>query len=669
MRIAHDREDFGHAVSLFNQFLAKGIAAAEAAALPADAAADQQQQEDGEQQQQQEQQRQQQQQLVLPLQYRPDHSTLTLYCRSLVGLADLEERQARLARGADRYQPEQPQQCTVARAEQAVALWGRGSVSNIGFPAYYALIAAYRLAGRHDKAVEVFQALRAANPADALNKHYRLWVAACSAAVRSQNYEAANELARMFSTRQVPFRDIDYRARVGNIYRALVRGAAACGKWEDAIYWLQELINNQSLVPVPPEAFMAVMLPAAAAGRMDVVRVMMGAVDQQLALQGAKPLVYHPEELIFVIKAAGAAGDADLAADAWTRLKHDVQQKPTTASPSLLGLLGPLDKLNSGGVQVQRKPQQPSVAAFKAVVKAYVDCKDFGRALHLVAELEEVYGGTRATSVYGGLSFLPIDELKSEADIAALFMQLKARKDAGQPVSTPMMNVVVRAVGRLGNTESAGKTFEVFGAWGLQPDADSYNAVMESCEASKKFTAIEGLIAYMSSRGVQPNLHSWNLLLSAAAAAQDVAAVESAVQRMLASGMQLLRNNAGKALKLAHEQRSESLLQLLRQANEQQGLGMQPQVFNGYWRRGGSSSSNGGSSAGGRAEVWKPGMPHQQQQQQRQQRVQESRGQDREQGDGRQLQQMLEQQGGGETEERKSLRAGLAAALGAAMNQ
>lgn len=145
-------------------------------------------------------------------------------------------------------------------------------------------------------------------------------------------------------------------------------------------------------------------------------------------MQGAKPLVYHPEELTFVIKAAGAAGDADLVADAWTRLKLDVQQKPTAASPSLLGLLGPLDKLNSGGVQVQRKPQQPSVAAFKAVVKAYVDCKDFGRALQLVAELEEVYGGTRATSVYGGLSFLPIDELKSEADIAALFMQLKARK-------------------------------------------------------------------------------------------------------------------------------------------------------------------------------------------------------------------------------------------------
>jgi hypothetical protein len=100
----------------------------------------------------------------------------------------------------------------------------------------------------------------------------------------------------MFSTRQVPFRDGDYCARVANFYRcvfcrilyiacsctfpsvpkseplprhfdapcnifkvlkissllggqpwcrALVRGAAAGGKWEDAIYWLQELINNQ----------------------------------------------------------------------------------------------------------------------------------------------------------------------------------------------------------------------------------------------------------------------------------------------------------------------------------------------------------------------------------------------------------------------------------------
>jgi hypothetical protein len=70
MRMAYGRDDFAHVVSLFDQFLEKGIAAAEAAA------ADKlQQQQPG----------QQQQQLVLPPEYRPDHSALTLYCRSLVG--------------------------------------------------------------------------------------------------------------------------------------------------------------------------------------------------------------------------------------------------------------------------------------------------------------------------------------------------------------------------------------------------------------------------------------------------------------------------------------------------------------------------------------------------------------------------------------------------------
>jgi hypothetical protein len=55
---------------------------------------------------------------------------------------------------ACRYQPQQQQQqrwCTIARAEQAVALWGKPAVSNLGFPAYYALLAAYRLAGEHAK--------------------------------------------------------------------------------------------------------------------------------------------------------------------------------------------------------------------------------------------------------------------------------------------------------------------------------------------------------------------------------------------------------------------------------------------------------------------------------------------------------------------------------------
>jgi hypothetical protein len=43
------------------------------------------------------------------------------------------------------------------------------------------------------QAVEAFQALRAANTPESLNKHYRLFASACAAAVRAQNYEVASE--------------------------------------------------------------------------------------------------------------------------------------------------------------------------------------------------------------------------------------------------------------------------------------------------------------------------------------------------------------------------------------------------------------------------------------------------------------------------------------------
>jgi hypothetical protein len=43
------------------------------------------------------------------------------------------------------------------------------------------------------QAVEAYQALRAGNTAESVNKHYRLHVTACSAAVRAKNYEAADE--------------------------------------------------------------------------------------------------------------------------------------------------------------------------------------------------------------------------------------------------------------------------------------------------------------------------------------------------------------------------------------------------------------------------------------------------------------------------------------------
>jgi len=69
----------------------------------------------------------------------------------------------------------------------------------------------------------------------------------------------------------------------------------------------------------------------------------------------------------------------------------------------------------------------------------------------------------------------------------------------------------------LGSTDAIGKVFESYeGVWGLEPDADSYNAVLESCEGARKLSGVQGVMSLMTSRGVEPNTTSWNLLLSTA---------------------------------------------------------------------------------------------------------------------------------------------------------
>lgn len=89
-------------------------------------------------------------------------------------------------------------------------------------------------------------------------------------------------------------------------------------------------------------------------------------------------------------------------------------------------------------------------------------------------------------------------------------------------MSITMLNIISRAVARLGNTDATGKVFESIGAWwGLTADADSYNAVMESCQVAGKVAAVEGLISYMASKECPPNATSWNILLATAVRAGE----------------------------------------------------------------------------------------------------------------------------------------------------
>jgi hypothetical protein len=61
------------------------------------------------------------------------------------------------------------------------------------------------------------------------------------------------------------------------------------------------------------------------------------------------------------------------------------------------------------------------------------------------------------------------------------------RQDAGRPVPTPLMNVLLRAIARLkDNASAAARAFEAFHLYGAAHDVDSYNCVIESCAAAGK---------------------------------------------------------------------------------------------------------------------------------------------------------------------------------------
>jgi len=122
-----------------------------------------------------------------------------------------------------------------------------------------------------------------------------------------------------------------------------------------------------------------------------------------------------------------------------------------------------------------------------------------------------------------------------------------------------------------------GEVFESYGVWGLAPDADSYNAVMESCEAAKKVAAVEGLISYMASKGVQPNGASWALLLSTALRAEDHQAAINVIDRIRISGADPGRMILKKSFDEGYEKKNPKLkaktVQLMQQLGHDQYYG------------------------------------------------------------------------------------------------
>eukprot|EP00878_Enallax_costatus_P027154 GHUV01029208.1.p1 GENE.GHUV01029208.1~~GHUV01029208.1.p1 ORF type:complete len:326 (+),score=37.08 GHUV01029208.1:124-1101(+) len=208
---------------------------------------------------------------------------------------------------------------------------------------------------------------------------------------------------------------------------------------------------------------------------------------------------------------------------------------------------------------------------------------------------------------------------------------LMLSQDAGQPVTTTLMNIICRAIARLGNTEAAGTVLQSYGVWGIAHDADSYNAIMECCKINAKVVGAESLLSYMTSKGIKPNAATWNLLISTAIAAGDRGAVVSAIERTMAANCKVQVAVVKRAKELAHDEPPSrpalrlALNRVIEQQNLQDELRMpvnvnyhqrQQQYQLGQARE---SSSGVGEFRRQTKDVWRPGMQQPEEQPEQQQ--------------------------------------------------
>eukprot|EP00878_Enallax_costatus_P022476 GHUV01023845.1.p1 GENE.GHUV01023845.1~~GHUV01023845.1.p1 ORF type:complete len:390 (+),score=63.82 GHUV01023845.1:40-1209(+) len=335
-----------------------------------------------------------------------------------------------------------------------------------------------------------------------------------------------------------------------------------------------------------------------------------------LFVQDGKPVVYTEDQLKLLIEAAGQATDVNFIESLWQRLLLDT----------------------SGSSSSKDQTHRPTSSAYQTVIRALVQCDQWAQALDLVVQFENAYGDAwkgpgrdfTAVSVYHGLRFFPL-ALVEEGKVAALFEAVKARKDAGQPVTTTLMNIICRAIARLGNTEAAGTVLQSYGVWGIAHDADSYNAIMECCKINAKVVGAESLLSYMTSKGIKPNAATWNLLISTAIAAGDRGAVVSAIERTMAANCKVQVAVVKRAKELAHDEPPSrpalrlALNRVIEQQNLQDELRMpvnvnyhqrQQQYQLGQARE---SSSGVGEFRRQTKDVWRPGMQQPEEQPEQQQ--------------------------------------------------
>eukprot|EP00798_Chlamydomonas_sp_ICE-L_P022051 gene22050-29115_t len=203
---------------------------------------------------------------------------------------------------------------------------------------------------------------------------------------------------------------------------------------------------------------------------------------------------------------------------------------------ALEALLARLSKETSGSTKMS---EGTALMVLNAAVRAYdpdispqLVKSDWGGAMNALHDLElsrlaaADKGGeehiTQTLSPFHGLRYFA-EALIDEATVAMAYDQLTQRQAQGQPITLPMMNVILRGLARTGAgaVDSAGRLFEEYFSVGLSHDVDAYNSVIESCALAGKPQTVEALMKYMESQAVKPDLVTYDLWMTSFVEADD----------------------------------------------------------------------------------------------------------------------------------------------------
>jgi hypothetical protein len=405
--------------------------------------------------------------------------------------------------------------------------------------------------------------------------NFPLYALAIDACLVSGDLRRAAELVSAVDKGEVPLSDAAAEGPLARRAAALARLQAAEGNFDAALVAMHAVISRGASVGL--STYASVMDSAAAAGRLDVARLMLrlaeaaGTQEQAAAAAAAEKsgegaegeeqqqqrrrkaasspyspfssFVYEEGRVMRLLAAAARGASPELAREALALLQ---QQRPGAGGGGGSGASG---EPSSSAARV------PSAAAYHALIDAHVRARDWAGAFDAVHELQRQIpdasssassscGGGRGggggdghassdpASAYGGLAFFA-RALDSEEALSGAYAALQARLQRQEPVTTAMMNVVLRGMARLGNADAAARALAAYpkAPLHLEPDVDSHTAVIEACAEAGDLQRAEAARYAALQQGLHFPPVATGMFLRAAVKAGDVAAAAAVVRR------------------------------------------------------------------------------------------------------------------------------------------